>query len=274
MGRRGRGVELNPDFIEIFKRRTLPDFQASWESQATTRALGRNDQMREAELIMRLRALKAGKELSKTLERWIHERPTGVNAGGVQSILVEDQHEYSSFLDIEKGVVTRPPVGLTVLAETDPDDRDALAVEISSALRKPPFSVLGLELSVKVQDRSEFLAELDISQLHEFEQARRASFTNPLETDLNGALPRLLTTSPLDRVVHGDKLSPLDLARKEAERRVLQNELALADDTADLAARLSLPQARVQELLLDHGLDEAQQTFGISVSIPVPRSEG
>jgi DNA modification methylase len=273
MGRRGRGVELNAGFIEIFEQRILPAFQAAWESEAEMRDMGRADQLREAETLMLLRALKGGKELSKVLERWVHDKPQGAPAAAVESIVVEAPQSFSEFLDVEQGIVGRPPVTLAALISAGGMAKvSTLAAEIGGALSKPPFSTLGLDFSLEVIPRADFIRDTAHRDIYEFEQARRASFTSPITLSARQQLPRLLSTTALNRVVHGDKLSPLELARKEAERRVLNSELALASDTTDLAAKLGLPQAEVQRLLLEHGIDHTQQTFGIPINIPLGNS--
>ena len=77
MGRRGVGVELNRRFIQIFEDRTRPEFLAAWEQGARERQLQRADQASEAAVIVRLRALKAGKELLRSLRRTAQMRPSG-----------------------------------------------------------------------------------------------------------------------------------------------------------------------------------------------------
>ena len=180
--------------------------------------------------------------------------------------MVDAPDDFSEFLDVEHGVVGRPPMELLVLTGDGPEKAASLLTEIEDALTRPPFSSLGLDISASVLDRRAFVARYSDRELFEFEQARRASYTNSFVLHPEKPLPRLICTVALDRVVRGDRQSPLELARKEAEKRVLVSELALADDPADLAARLDLPQAEVRRLLLEHGIDEAQQTFAISLS--------
>jgi len=268
MGRKGRGLELNESFIEIFEQQILPAFQADWESKAFERGLGREDQLREGETILQLRSLKAGKEISRLLERWTLERPRRAPAGAVESVVVEPPEDLPDYLDIGEGRVGRPPVVLHLITASDSDDFHELERELAIELDKPPFSTFGLELSVRLSQRSDFLGAEGDGELHEFEQSRRASFTKPVDVTAVSAWPRLLTTLALHRVVHGDKLSPLDMARKEAERRVLTAEHALSSGTADLAERLGVTQAEAQRLLVEHGLDEARTAFGIAIPEP------
>jgi DNA modification methylase len=265
MGRIGRGVELNPAFIEIFDERVLPSFQASWESQADLREMSRRDQLREAEAIMLLRALKGGKELMKLIDRWAHQRVGTGPRAPIESLIVEPPPTFKPFFDVDASSVEKAAINLRIVVG-GLDFVEPLTTEIEEALKAPPFSGLGLELSVDVMERQPFLQQLGSRPLFEFEQARRGSFTT-LTTPTSGRpLPRLCSTVPLARVVHGDGHSPLEIARKEAERRVLTSELALSDGAADLADRLGLPEAEVHSLLLEHGIDEAQQTFGIPIS--------
>ncbi len=263
MGRRGRGVELNPTFIEIFESRLLPSFQAAWESEAATRHMSREDQLREAETIMILRALKAGRELSKMLDRWAREKPLGTPAAAVESIVVEPAEGITDYVDVEAGKVERLPVKLTVLANASAEEVEALSDELGDQLTKTPFSTFGLELTAEVLNRSDFVRDAGDRTIHEFEQSRRASFTKPIALSPGTHLPRLLCTVQLEHIVQGDKQSPLDQARKEAERRFLTSEFALASNISDLAARLRIPQAELRRLLQEHEIDEAQQTFGI-----------
>jgi DNA modification methylase len=264
MGRRGRGLELNEAFIEIFEQQILPAFQAAWESKSFDRELAREDQLREAETILLLRSLKAGKEMSRLLERWTLDRPRGAPAAAIESVVVEPPLDLPDHLDIGEGSVARPPVALHLVAATDAEDLEDLHRELMAELAKPPFSTLGLELSIQLTDRGRFLGDGEC-ELHEFEQSRRASYSRPITLTPETAWPRLLTTVALSRVVQGDKLSPLDVARKEAERRVVTSEHALSTGTADLADRLGVTQAEVQELLIEHGIGEPREAFGIAI---------
>ena len=218
---------------------------------------------------MTLRALKAGKELSRLLERWSHDRPQAAAASSVESILVDAPSDFSGFLDVDKGLVGRPDVHLSMLLEPDRPTDDAFLFEVTEAIEQPPFSSLGLEIEVDFRDRGKFLRQADGGLLFEFEQSRRASFTKPLTLQAEVGLPRLISTIALDQVVHGDKVSPLELARKEAEKRVIVSELARGEQMPELAARLGIAQAELRCLLVEHGIDEAQQTFGIPVDLPL-----
>ena len=203
MGRQGRGVELNPAFVEIFEERILPSFQATWESEAEARHMSRGDQLREAETILILRALKAGKELARMIDRWAHEELTGSSALGMESVVVQPTSAITDHLDVEAGRVDRLPVKLTVLTDTAGKETERLA-DITDALGKPPFSTFGLELSVEIQTRDDFMSGPAGASLHEFEQSRRASFTKPVSLGPKSRLPRLLSTVALDRVIEGD----------------------------------------------------------------------
>ena len=263
MGRRGRGVELNPAFIEIFEERILPSFQAEWESEAETRQLSREDQLREAETIMTLRSLKAGRELDKLLGRWAHERPKDAPAGSVESIVVEPTGDVAAYVDVEEGSVGRPPVTLRVVADASAEETEQLTTALGEQMGQPPFSTFGLNLLVAVSSRSEFLASADERQLYGFEQSRRGALTEPVSVGPKAGLPRLLSTHGLDHLIRRDGSSGLDFARREAEKRFLEEEFASTGNVRDLAHKLELPQAEVRSLLVEHGIDEAQQTFGI-----------
>lgn len=263
MGRLGRGVELNPAFIEIFEERILPTFQAVWESHAETRRMSHEDRMQEAETIMMLRSLKAGKELERLLSRWTQEGPVGSPAASVESVIVEPPQEFSPYIDLKEGRVSRPPVKLTVLADASPEEEKALLTGLKSELEKPPFSTFGLDLSIETVTRKGYLNGAEDRCLYEFEHSRRETKTWPTDLGLSTSLPRLLSTAALDHKVEGARESPLDSFRKEAEKRFLEVEFEKARDIPDLAAELRLPQAEVRDLLKSHGLDNSQQTFGI-----------
>jgi DNA modification methylase len=263
MGRRGRGVELNPSFIEIFEQRILPAFQAAWESQAETRRMSREDRLREAETIMMLRSLKAGKELDKLLGRWANERPMGAPAASVESVVVEPPKGFSRYLDLEGGRVERPPVKIVVLADASSEEAAALASDLEAEMEKPPFSTFGLDLAIEVSSRKEFIEASAGDGLYEFEQSRRETETLPVSLDLPARLPRLLSTVALDHKVEGARESPLDSFRKEAEKRFLEVEFERERDIPQLAAKLRLPQAEIRKLLKEHGIDNSQETFGI-----------
>jgi DNA modification methylase len=267
MGRRGRGVELNPAFIEVFEGQILPQFQAAWESEADKRAMARRDQVREAEAILLLRCLKAGKELSKVLEQWSHARPQDTLPGAVESVAVRAPSDLAPYIDAVAGSTDRVPVGLELIIDGAGERDEHLIAEIAEKLTQPPFSTLGLELKTSTVSRAAFIAGIGSTTVFEFEQSRRASFTQAIDVDPARPLPRLITTTPMMRIVQGDRHSPLETVRKEAERRLLVTELAQAGNTEDLAIRLELPEAQVRALLIEHGIGAEEQTFGIPLKL-------
>jgi DNA modification methylase len=267
MGRRGQGVELNPDFISIFEKQTLPQFQAAWEKAAEHRAMNRRDQARETETILRLRCLKAGKELSRLLERWTHDRPGQELAGAVGSVLVDTDAAGLKAFDADEGTVSAPLVTLRVLADAEPDQREILEEELVQELGKPPFSTFGLQLRLTVESRQTALPQVK-KDLHRFEQSRRASYTEPITSQTN--LPRLVTTIPLTQIVRGDKSGPLELAREEAERRIVAAEWERSQDRGELAERLGITEFEAHDLLLRHGIAPAEETFVIPLQLSRP----
>lgn len=263
MGRQGRGVELNRAFIEIFEERILPSFQAAWESEAETRRMSREDQVSEAETIMMLRSLKAGKELNRLFSRWANETPLGSTAAAVESIVVEPPEGFAEYLDVEEGQVGRPPVTLTLLLDVSSEEHEELQGELKGVLAKPPFSTFGLDLSLRLLSRLEYINASGDRTLYAFEQSRRVTFTEPAKLNPKARLPRLLSTAPLPHAVEGVGESPLDTFRNRAEKEYLEYELTQAADILDVARKLRLPQAEVRHLLLKHGIGESQQTFAI-----------
>jgi hypothetical protein len=230
----------------------------------------RSDQLREAETIFLLRALKSGKELSRLLEKWVHERPSEITASAVETIIVKPPQSSSSYFDVESGEVDRVPVQIDLISTTIAGtEAQTLKDAVVSSFNSQPFSGFGLDVDIQIVSRAEAFRTLTDTSLYEFIQGRRGSFTSKVDLPSDGPLPRLVTTKGLGRVIYGDRSSPLELARREAEKRVLISELALSEDTAELALRLDLPEAEVRRLLLEHGIDEAQQTFGIPIEPPL-----
>jgi DNA modification methylase len=264
MGRQGLGIELNPSYIEMFEQRVLPAIQADWESRAEERALSRSDQEREARTILILRALKAGKEMSRLVERLARERPATYPAAAVESVVVVGPEDVAKYVRATEGKIEPLPVSLVVLGEFPAEQAEQLREDLEEALTAKPFTTFGLSLNLRLENREKFLQTAPTA-LYEFGQSRRGAFTTPIKAGKE-AMPRLVSTLGLDLVVQGDRQSAIDRVRDEAERRLLQAELATSDGRRDLAGRLGVTEAEVYRLLLKHELDDGQLAFGVPVA--------
>lgn len=277
MGRRGLGIELNPDFIEIFESRTLPDVLSAWEADAKRRQLARQDQASEAALILRLRALKAGKELSRHLERVAQARPTTHVTAKVQSIIVKPAVEAEECIDVLTGRCDPLTVDLLVVADVDDAQREELGVVIDEGLQSQALRSLSLSLSAEIcspaiVDDQIYLAVdgCQPSMLMEFDLSRHGAFTERPMEGLFTVLPRLLTTMQLEAPLHPGTPTPLDQARAEGEKKLLQRMLASGMSLEAMAAQVRMPRVKLDELLRVHRLAPTTQAF--SVSLPAELS--
>lgn len=278
MGRRGFGVELNPDNAQIFEQRVLPEFQASWEASAEFRRLAREDQLSEALTILRLRLLKAGKELMRVLDRLSTSRTSGHPASEIESVLVPEPPDLIEAIHIDDGRVDRPSVKLHLIGDLTPKAEQALLEELSPLMTSPPFSTFGLDVSLCVSSWGALPRRgVPHNTVQEFAQSRHGAYTAALADErLFTVRPRLLTTVRLEGAVDGSATSPLEDARLAAERRVLESELASGADISMIAGRLSLPRAELHLLLLKHKLVDPPKSFAISLptadqlSFPAP----
>jgi DNA modification methylase len=273
MGRIGLGVELNPNFVEIFESKTRQELLADWEKGARARQLARKDQADEAALIQRLRALKAGKELMRYLERLAQGRPSHHPASLTQSVIVHPDVEPESEIDVIAGKCPAFKVHLLVVTDSDPADQEALDAMLSEARDAPRLRALGLDLTLEpvtpsVADPDLYLIgwpDGEVHTLYEFDLSRHGAFTQRPMKNLFSTLPRLLTTINLDPPVHPSTLSPLEQARSEGERKLLQSLMASGAPVEVLAQQLRIPRVGLDELLERHGLTSSASAFAVSL---------
>jgi DNA modification methylase len=273
MGRTGIGVELNRKFIEVFEARTRQQLLAGWEEGARDRKLKREDQAAEAALILRLRALKAGKDLMTELERLAQGRPADHPASRVLSVIVRPDAEPETGIDIIGGTCAPLPVTLLVINEASDEQQADLSAILGAALESTSFRTFGLDLSFAlldptVADEELFLTSPDTSHgtpLYEFGLSRHGAFTERPMTGLFPTLPRLLTTIDLGPPVHPSTLSPLDQARLEGEKKLLQSLFTSGLPLDKMAQQLRLPRLELEHLLQRHGLVPAARAFAVAL---------
>lgn len=265
MGRRALGLELNPDSVRAFEERVLPKFQASWEAGAEQRRLAREDQFQEATTILKLRLLKAGKELLSLVDRLAQGTSARHPADAIESVLVIEPPDLQSMVRLDSGEVTRPMAELILVGQLATAARRELQRDIESALGEPPFTTFGLDLKLRFVEVADLQDRVHREGILEFAQSRHGAFTAPIDPTLLPNLPRLLTTVRLDATIRGDKDTPLGLARRQAERTLLESELSSGASIAEIAMKLGLPQAKLHEMLLEHELVEGPHSFAISL---------
>jgi DNA modification methylase len=265
MGRFGVGIELNPTNVELFEQRTMPAFQASWEGRAASRRLAREDQHAEAVLILQLRLLKAGKETMRLCERLTQASPSRHPAAAVESVVVHDA-DMAGLVDVEAGKVGRPTARVTLLARLSGDEQEQLLAEIKEALSASPFSGLSLDIDIdfRTPEDADSLVS-DGARLLEFGQSRHGAFTAARDERLFPSRPRLLTTITLPAVVQPAALTPLELARRNAERALIQREMSAGGSLAEIARRLGIHLSQLDALLVRHGLREEPRSFAVAL---------
>jgi DNA modification methylase len=265
MGRRGYGVELSPKHVKIFEDDVLPGFLADWEKNAERRALARQDQIDEALTILRLRLLKAGKEMMRLVERLATERTDKHPAGEIESVLVLEPGKLEQAVKLDEGTVDRVPARILLIGDLPKAQAKRLIDELTTSLDAPPFSTFGLDISLEVAGWSSLVKSGIAVSAQEFGQSRHGAFTSPLEAG-DDARPKLLTTVTLPAPVQGNRTSALEEAKNETERRVLAKAIASGDDLSTISERLGIPRADLHRLLVDHELVDKPSSF----AIPLP----
>jgi hypothetical protein len=265
MGRSGLGVELNPDNVKTFHDHVLPEFQKSWEADAAKRRLEREDQRDEATLIMKLRLLKAGKELLRATQRLANARAESHPAGQIERVVVLASPELASSMDIDAGTICRAGGRLLLVGELDAAGQGQLREELAGLLSAAPFTTFGIRFEADTVTAKELAGLCDLEKLVEFGLSRRGAFTAPLDERLFDSPPQLITDIELPTAIAGDNDTELDRARMEGERRLLASELAAGHPLKAIAQRVGLPQAALQELLIEHELVEKPQSFAVSL---------
>lgn len=269
MGRKGIGVELNPTNVELFRERTMPAFQANWEARASARALARDDQRAEAGLVLKLRLLKAGKEVYRLCDQLAQNSPSGHPAAAVEGVVVHDA-DVDSLIDIEAGTVGRPTARLTLVATLRTEERAKLTRALEVPMTAQPFSGLSLDFAIDICDPTAIGDAAGDRDLLQFGQSRHGAFTVALDDHLFPARPPLLTTVSLPAPVQPGALTPLELTRQQAERSLIESELARGGEPGDVARRLGLHRSQLEDLMVKHGLREAPRSFAVTLPEQLP----
>jgi DNA modification methylase len=271
MGRTGLGIELNDAFIEIFRTKTRPEFLATWEAGARRRQLGREDQAAEAELVLRLRALKAGKELMRFLEKLAQSRPSAHIAAKVESVIVHMRTDPRECIDVVTGRCDPLPVTFEVIADVRDDELPELQAVIDEGITSTSIRTFGLDIEIRLSRASVADDELyyvgggSPEALYEFDVSRHGAFTQRPMHGLFPSLPRLLTTCALDAPVHPSRHGPLEQARQEGEKRLLQSLVGSGLSMEAMAQQLRIPRVELESLLQDHGLAAPSLAFAVSL---------
>lgn len=260
MGRQGVGLELNPTNVTTFHEQVLSDFQARWERGAELRRLKRADQRVEAQLIMRLRLLKAGKEMHRALQRLANasaEHP----AASVRTVVALQGQRLGEILDIDEALVDR---GGHLLVVVERPDAKALLEEARAQLGTSAFTSLGIDLDLDVVTHAELSEHTDTTKLQEFSLSRQGAFTSPIDPRLFDT-PPLLTDVRLEPALSGESETELDRARMRGERELLLAELKAERPLALIARRIGVTQVKLRGLLVEHGLVEEPKSFAVSL---------
>jgi DNA modification methylase len=273
MGRVGLGTELNERFVEIFEKKTRPEFLASWEEGARERQLQRGDQAAEAVMILKLRALKAGKELMRFFERTAQSNPAGHAAADVGSVIVRLAADPASCIDVLGGRSDPLPVEFLIVGDFSPIAAEALSELTHETLDSGAFTTFSLDFSFVLAPVTAVDDELGVTWpkgeapelLFEFDLSRHGAFTQRPTIGLFPSLPRLLTTLDLGAPLHPTTLSPLEQARTEGEKKLLQSLLNSGLPVEKIAEQLRLPQVELDQLLRKHGLASSALAFAVSL---------
>lgn len=273
MGRVGIGIELNPRFVEIFETKTRPEFLAAWEEGARTRQLTREDQAAEATLILKLRALKAGKELMRLLERTAQSSPSGHVTADAQAVIVRLRAEPESCIDVLTGRSDPLPVELLVVADVAQERESQLSAFVGDSLDSRAFTTFSLDLSfacvapgaIDEELCLRFPSEAEHELLFEFDLSRHGAFTQRPTPGLFPSPPRLLTTVDIGAPLHPATLSPLDQARTEGEKKLLQTLVASGLALDKIAEQLRLPRVELDQLLRKHRLSANALAFAVAL---------
>src|SRR5262249_1038557 len=107
--------------------------------------------------------------------------------------------------------------------------------------------------------------EDDPQLLFEFDLSRHGAFTQRPTLGLFPSLPRLMTTLDLGAPLHPTTLSPLEQARTEGEKKLLQTLVASGVGSEKTADQLRLPRGELDELLRKPRLSANALTFAIAL---------
>lgn len=266
MGRVGRGIELNESYAEYFRQRVLPSFAREWLQSERYRELEYRDQTTEAVEILKLRCLKAGKELLRAFDRIAQSVVGDDPVRGVETIVVLAPTNLTTYIDAPAGTVGRIPIHLVVAGYFEDGDRRRVEAVAKTVLERKPLTKFGLDFELEVIHSRFFSDQLSSHALFEYSHSARQAYTRASEEALFAVRPRLLTNLQLARPYVAQAADVLEATRSLAEREMLQAELAQAGGLEKLADRLALPLEHVARLLEQHGLVQRRDP----VAVPLP----
>lgn len=149
MGRRFIGFELNPRYVKMFKRLVLPEVTERWEerSEQIARAAGQRVSLRET--ITKLRIIKFPKQLIRAWSKSARVR----RRLNIHSVFVR---AVNGMPGNDLNVYTLVHVEVYIIVEA-PERRSWLEGQLRDLAGKPPLSKYGIEPTIYVVPRREFL---------------------------------------------------------------------------------------------------------------------
>jgi DNA modification methylase len=151
MGRKGIGLDLNPEYIEFYNRRTRQDIKSEVKGSRKEKALRLKRQARLRRSIERLRRLKYAKTLVKMIAK---RKKINLVKSGLLSIFVFPRAAEKSGSD-----AVELPTNYFMVFSKDVDVK-LLQSEINHVISRPPLSKFGVIPKIVITSREQVPAKL------------------------------------------------------------------------------------------------------------------
>ena len=195
-----------------------------------------------------------------------------MSSSRVDGVIVDMAGDPAESIDVLSGRVEPVGVRLIAISEVDAVARPELNDMLSEILNSNEFKTFGLDLTFDVLPAASISNDLSLSEangtseLFEFDVSRHGAFTQRPEVGSFPSLSSLLATFELGAPLHPTVASPLNQARAEGEKKLIQTLLSSGLTLDAIAEQFRLPRVEVERLLKRHGLATAAPAF----AVPLP----
>jgi hypothetical protein len=209
----------------------------------------------------------------RLLERTAQSSPAGHPTADAEAVIVRVISDPAQCVNVLAGRSDPPGVEMLIVGNFSTDSEAGLRAFVGDALGSAAFMTFSLLFSFDLVAPATIDNELSLrwpvgnepQLLFEFDLSRHGAFTQRPTVGLFPSLPRMLTTIELGAPLHPTTLSPLEQARTEGEKKLLQTLITSGLGVEKIAEQLRLPKVELDQLLRKHGLTANALAFAVAL---------